>query len=168
MGVLNDLLARVRDLDRDIGSAVRDVVVRHEDDIMAMQLAQLFAGKASSGDDIRPYYSEDLKPGGYFKDVEAAKRYSVWKGDISPYSAGRNPDAPNLYISGKFHSELGAEFGSETVAVVGLTPYPKGIVAKYGLSTFGLTRESWGRIFAERGGYGELMDIVRKRIYGNR
>lgn len=169
MGILNDLRSRVADVSDGMktGGLIRDVVVRHPGDIMELQRQQLFAGLASNGQDIRPYYSEDLKPSGFFHSVESAGRYAAWKKDgISyPYSANRNPDAPNLYINGRFHSELGVEFGGDSVAVVGQTGYAKGIVAKYGIGTFGLMMANWMVIFIERGAYDELLNEIKSRLY---
>lgn len=167
MQLITSLLDRVLALDAGLrdGSLIREVVVRYEDEIMNLQKEQLFDGKAASGDDIRPYYSEDLKPGGYFYSVESAGRYSAWKQDISPGN-NRNPDAPNLWINGKFHSELGVRFDPETMTIAGTTPYAAGIVAKYGLSTFGLTDENWARIWREYGGYGQLLEQTKAVLYG--
>lgn len=170
MGILNDLLRRVKGVEDGLqtGEIVRDVVVQHPIDIMELQKVQLLEGKASSGEDIRPYYSEDLKPGGYFRSVDAAKRYADWKasGISYPYSAKRNPDAPNLYVNGKFHEELDVQFGTQDVGIVATTAYAKQIMDKYGAHTFGLMPENWSRVFVERGGYNELMSEIKTMIYG--
>lgn len=169
MSILIDLLNRVRTLSDSLesGSAVRDILLGHEADILELQKLQLFRGVKSNGEDIRPYYSEDLKPSGYFYSVESAGRYAAWKRDgISyPYSVDRNPDAPNLFINGKFHDELGVEFGADTVGVTGVTDYAKRIVAKYGINTFGLMPEYWNAIFAERGALDELMNELKSKLY---
>ena len=60
---------------------------------------QLMEGKSSEGVNLRPYYSEDT----YFKSSIAAKRYIKWKQKITP-NPKRYSDAPNLYITGKFHA----------------------------------------------------------------
>lgn len=169
MGILNDLLYRVQAVNDGLqsGTLVRDVVVKHGDDILELQKIQLFEGKAANGEDIRPYYSEDLKPGGWFHSVESAGRYAAWKKDgiNYPYRANRNPDAPNLYVNGKFHDELGVRFGADSVAIVGDTPYAAAIIAKYGLTTFGLTDDNWEVLFEERGGYNELMNEIKSKLY---
>ena len=170
MGILNDLRARVADVNDGLqtGELVRDTIVNHADDILELQKQQLFSGLASNGQDIRPYYSEDLEPTGYFYTVESAKRYAAWKatGINYPYNADRNPDAPNLYINGRFHDELGVQFDADTVGIVGTTGYSKGIVAKYGINTFGLMMSNWMVVFIERGAYNELMNELRTRLYG--
>lgn len=170
MGILNDLRTRVQYVDDGLqtGEMVRNAVIMHGDDILELQKIQLFEGKAASGKDIRPYYSEDLKPEGYFYSVESAGRYAAWKKDgiVYPYRANRNPDAPNLFINGRFHDELGVEFRADAVGVVPLTPYAAGIMAKYGLSTFGLTSGNWLLIFKERGAYNELLNEIKLRLYG--
>lgn len=171
MGILDNLLQRVQGVNDGLqtGEIIRDTVVNHGNDILELQKLQLFQGLASNGQDIRPYYSEDLKPSGYFYSVESAKRYSAWKetGIAYPYSVDRNPDAPNLYINGRFHDELGVQFDVATVAVMGTTGYAQKIIEKYGIQTFGLMMANWMAIFVERGAYNELMDDLRKRLYGN-
>lgn len=169
MGILNDLAARVRRVEAGLmtGEFVRNALSGHGDDIMALQLEQLFSGLASSGEDIRPYYSEDLKPNGYFYTVESAGRYADWKlnGINYPYTAKRNPDAPNLYINGRFHSELAVSLGPSDVGIVPLTPYAAGIMAKYGVNTFGLMWSNWDRIFVDYGAYNELMNEIKMMLY---
>ena len=169
MGILNDLRKRVADVNDGLqtGELVRNVIVRHPDDILDLQKMQLLQGLAANGQDIRPYYSEDLKPSGYFHSVESAGRYAAWKKDgiNYPYAANRNPDAPNLYINGRFHDELGVQFAGDTVEIVGTTAYAKGIIAKYGISTFGLTMANWMLIFVERGAYAELLQQLKERLY---
>lgn len=171
MGILEELRNRVQGVSDGLksGTLVRDVVVKHPDDILDLQKQQLFQGLSSSGEDIRPYYSEDLKPSGYFHSVASAQRYAAWKKDgISyPYSAQRNPDAPNLYINGRFHSELGVRFNADSVGIVATTPYAAGIMEKYGVSTFGLMMANWMALFVERGAYDELMNDLRIKLYGN-
>lgn len=150
------------------GALVRSALEGYGEDIMAMQRIQLLEGKASSGDDIRPYYSEDVGPGGYFKNRSEADQYRAWKGSLSyPHDVKRNDDAPNLYINGKFHSELGVTFGSEAVGILPSTPYASKIVRKYGVGTFGLTRERWNELFIERGALARVIDKVKDTLYGN-
>ena len=170
MGILNDLLKRVKDVNDGLqsGSIIRNVLLNYPDEILELQKKQLFEGKASSGEDIRPYYTEDIQPKGYFHSVEAAKRYATWKqtGISYPYSAKRNPDAPNLFINGRFHDELGVQFAADTVAIVPTTPYAQQIVEKYGLQTFGLTNKNWTAILIDGGAYDELIDELNNMLYG--
>lgn len=168
MSVLDDLKNRVA-LARDglKSELVRNVLMQHTSDILELQSQQLLQGKASSGEDIRPYYSEDVKPSGYFKSAESAGRYSAWKQGLNyPYVANRNPDAPNLYINGKFHSELGVFYDADSVEVRGASSYAQRIVERYGIQTFGLMQEYWNEIFRERGAYNELLHSVKNIIYG--
>jgi len=169
MGILNDLRKRVADVNDGLqtGEMVRNVVVKHPDDILELQKQQLFQGLAANGQEIRPYYSEDLKPSGYFRSAESAARYAAWKKDgiNYPYTANRNPDAPNLYINGRFHDELGVQFAADTVGIVATTPYSAGIVAKYGINTFGLMMENWMVVFVQRGAYDELLFELKSRLY---
>lgn len=172
MGILNDLLTRVENVYDGLqtGTLVRDAIINHPYDILDLQREQLFEGKRPDGNDIRPYYSEDLKPSGYFYSVESAGRYAAWKQDgiNYPYSArNRNPDAPNLYINGRFHDELGVEFGADAVGVVPTTGYAQKIMAKYGMDSFGLMMANWMNIFEERGALSELMALIKQQLYVN-
>ena len=167
--MISELLASVKKVNDELqnGTIVRDVLEKHENDIMDLQLYQLFSGKSSSGEDLRPFYSEDLQPGGFFKNADSAKRYADWKQTINyPIQASRNPDAPNLYINGRFHDELEVEFGSDAVAVVGSTMYAKNIMAKYGIANFGLTDANWNAIFRERSALDETIESVKKQLLG--
>lgn len=155
-------------LDGGMAQMVGEVLQRHEQDIIEYQRIQLLEGKDSDGQDIRPYYSEDLKPQGYFKSRESAGRYAAWKEGLSyPFSVSRNSDAPNLYINGKFHSELGVSFGSDGLSIEPLTPYAAKIMAKYGRNTFGLSWEKWNTLFTERNIKDEIITTFKQRIYGS-
>ena len=165
MGILNELLARVVSANENLGLIIKESLEPQAGEIMEQQRLQLLEGKASSGEDLRPYYSEDLKPSGYFKSGASAANYSRWKQSISyPYSVDRNPDAPNLYINGKFHSELMVDFGQEQITIKGETPYANNIIAKYGLSSFGLMAEKWNFIMRDRGVLGEIIENLRRRL----
>lgn len=168
MGILNDLLQRVQTVNDglQVGGLIRDVVIQYPDDILDLQKEQLFAGKASSGEDIHPYYTEDLKPSGYFYSVDTAKMYAAWKQTLDyPVKADRNPDAPNLFINGRFHDELGVQFDAQMVAVVGTTGYSQMIISKYGIETFGLTWDNWNEIFFNRGGYEDLLNAIKDKLF---
>ena len=168
MGILDNLLNKVMDVNNGLtsGTLIRDVLTRHRDDIMDRQREQLFAGKNALGDDIRPYYSEDLQPGGYFKNKEAALRYAEWKRSLSyPVQASRNVDAPNLYINGRFHSELDVTFNSDTVAIQGDSGYAQKIVAKYGMAQFGLSMANWMDIFENCKGLEELTNEIKNILW---
>ena len=167
MSILTDLLSRVTGVQDGLqsGAIIRDVLLLRQEDILEAQRIQLLAGKDSGGEDIHPFYSEDLKPSGYFYSVESAGRYAAWKQDLTyPYTVTRNPDAPNLYITGKFHKELGVEFGVDTLGIIGETAYAKGIIAKYGVNVFGLSNESWNEIW-ESGSYEELLNYMQLMLY---
>lgn len=169
MGILNDLRTRVQGVNDGLttGELIRNVIIQHPDDIIEQQRIQLFEGKNSKGEDMRPFYSEDLKPKGYFHSVQSAGRYAAWKQDgiNYPYRANRNPDAPNLYINGRFHDELGVQFAADTVGIVPTTPYAAGIVAKYGITAFGLMVQKWAYIFTDCGAYQELMNELKSKLY---
>lgn len=122
-------------------------------ELLDAQRRQLFQGQASSGENIRPLYSEDLKPGGYFKSAESAARYASWKAAYVPYPNNEgflcDIDVPNLFITGKFHSELDVSVSPTIILFDGASSYANEIIAKYGLETFGLSWEHWHEFFEE-------------------
>jgi hypothetical protein len=168
MSVIDQLLSNVETLQAslDSGDVQRDVLERHREDIIELQQIQLLEGKGSDGEDLRPYYSEDLQPQGWFKSKETAGRYAAWKGTLSyPFSVQRNPDAPNLYITGVFHGDLDVQFNPDTLAIVPTTMYAQQIMAKYGMGMFGLSAEKWGEMMNERGALAEVIDKAKEIIW---
>lgn len=166
---LEGLTGRVRALqDGGMEQMVGEVLQRHEQDIIEYLRIQLLEGRDSDGQDIRPYYSEDVKPKGYFHSRESAGRYAAWKEGLSyPFSVSRNGDAPNLYINGRFHSDLGVRFVSDGLSIEPMTPYAAKIVEKYGRNTFGLSWEKWNALFTERNIKDEIIATFKQRIYGS-
>lgn len=165
---IDRLLANVEELERSLPTdkVMGRVLRRHEDEIIAAQRLQLLEGKDSDGKDMRPYYSEDLQPEGWFKTKDSAMRYAMWKqtGISYPVQAQRNPDAPNLYINGKFHSELQVGFMEERVGIIPSTPYAAVIMGKYGMDKFGLSMDKWlGLLNASKD---ELLKRMKEIIYG--
>lgn len=161
---LDDILRAAQTIQAGLqgGDIPRLAVLPCEDDILNLQREQLAEGKAASGEDLRPYYSEDIKPTGYFNSTATAANYAAWKQTINnPYEAGaRNPDAPNLFITGKFYDEIGVEFGSDRARIVALTPFAAQVMAKYA-GQFGLTYERWMTIMWEHGGYDRMLNEVK-------
>lgn len=146
---LESLIERLEVLRGSMSDTMRDTLAENEELLITQQREQLFEGKSATGDDMRPYYTEDLKPEGYFSSVEKAMNYANWKASMSYPSAvslRRDINAPNLYINGRFHSELGVEFGADAMEVVGLTMYAQDIMSKYGSDSFGWTAERLSRI----------------------
>lgn len=164
---IDGLLTNARALKQGLqGNLIREALQPLEGDIIEQQKIQLLEGKNSSGQDMHPYYSEDLKPRGYFKSRESAGRYAAWKQTINyPFTVKRNPDAPNLYITGVFHNDIGIIFGSDTLMVKPDTAYAANIMAKYGLNAFGLCAEKWGVIWNEKGGKDNLINEVKKTLW---
>lgn len=146
---LEELITGITDYANNLNEIIREGAQSCKDEILQEQREQLFSGKASSGEDLRPYYSEDLQSnGGYFRNIESARNYKQWKAELSyPSQTTRvNMDAPNLYINGKFHLELDMQFDPDSMAVVGETEYAQRIMTKYGWRNFGLMDERWATI----------------------
>lgn len=144
----------------DSGAAVIEHLAPMDKRILALQSEQLLEGKRPDGSDIRPYYSEDPyfnEPGRFYHNPDA---YKAWKSTL-PGGQWNNPkrkeDAPNLYINGRFHSELGCYFEADGILVAGATAYAAGIVGKYGADTFGLSMARWDGLMRE-----VLPEIQRK------
>lgn len=147
------------------GDMQREAFEMRKEDIIESQRVQLLEGKASSGKDLRPYYSEDLKPRGYFYTKESAGRYAAWKGSLTyPVSVQRNADAPNLYITGVFHGDLSVGFSVEKIHILPDTNYAAAIMAKYGVRNFGLTDERWSEIIRQDGGVRDWMITKMKEV----
>lgn len=148
------------------GTLVRDVLLNHGEHIVEQQRVQLFMGKGSDGRDLHPFYSEDIKPKGYFKGGAEARAYAAWKQTISyPYQVQRNPDAPNLYITGVFHDDLNIFFGIDSLQIVPDTAYAANIMAKYGFGIFGLNTEMWNVIWNDFGAKGELIEKMKETLW---
>lgn len=166
--MLDELLSNAKSLQTDLenGTLMREVLQRHEQDIVEQQRIQLLEGKTSDGGDIHPFYSEDVKPTGYFRTKESAARYAAWKQTLSyPYQVQRKPDSPNLYITGVFHNDLGVEFNAESVAIIPDTAYAANIMAKYGNGMFGLSGDKWAIIFDEKGAKDELLTEMENILW---
>lgn len=148
------------------GSIIRDVLMNHSEHIIEQQRVQLFMGKGSDGRDLHPFYSEDVQPRGYFKSSASAKAYAAWKQTISyPYNVQRNPDAPNLYITGVFHDDLNVQFNADSLQIVPDTAYAANIMAKYGFGIFGLNDQMWGVIWDDFGAKGELIEEMKNVLW---
>ena len=149
----------------DRGIFLQVVLNDRREEIIASQREQLLEGKDSDGNDMRPYYSEDLKPNGWFHSKESAMRYAMWKktGISYPVNVQRNTDAPNLYINGMFHNDLEARAGSTSVGVYPKTSYAAGIMAKYGMNKFGLTSERWRKVLDDC--KDRIIQLMKQELY---
>lgn len=164
------MAAAAHQLERQMqdGSLVRGVLRNHEEDIMEQQHIQLLEGKGSDGEDLRPYYTEDLQPHGYFKSQQSASNYMAWKETLNyPYSVERNSDAPNLYINGRFYSEMEVKFEADSMMIAPSSGYAAQIMAKYGMGRFGLSALKWQVMMQEKGVMVEVQEQMKHLLYGN-
>jgi hypothetical protein len=109
MGTIRDLLDKAKFVRDNIPNEVFEIVQKNKDKIVEFNKDQLFEGKTIFNQDIRPYYTEDP----FFKTAQAARNYIAWKQRITPNSK-RNPNAPNLYINGYYHSSIDLIFSGKT------------------------------------------------------
>lgn len=172
---MSDALSRMADNARQLqedmqsGSLLRGILRQHEQDIMEQQHIQLLEGKGSDGNDLRPYYTEDIQPHGYFKTAQSAANYMAWKETLNyPYSVQRgNSNAPNLYINGRFYDEMEVRFEAESVMIVPSTSYAAQIMGKYGIKRFGLSALKWQVMMNEKGVRDEVQQRMKRILYGN-
>lgn len=97
MATLQDMANRLKSI--NLENILDSILEPLLPEIVEMNKAQLWDGKTKNNTDIHPFYSEDP----YFKSAKQANAYKNWKQRITPNS-DRNPDAPNLYINGYYHS----------------------------------------------------------------
>lgn len=140
-------------IQQNMSNYMKEGLIANEPKIMELQRQQLIDGLRSDDKPITPSYSQD-------PHLKNPAKYKAWKGYIGANlpSSKRDEDTPNLYITGKFHNELGCIFYKNSVKITGVTPYALGIVAKYDPDTFGLTDESWESMNSV------LLPIIFKRI----
>lgn len=92
----------------DLTEIVQEIIGADENKYIELQRNQLWDGKGSDDKNLRPSYSEDP----YFKKPGAAERYANWKSKITP-NPKRDKDTPNLYVVGKFYSEINLQKTNE-------------------------------------------------------
>lgn len=101
---------------------------------------QMYSGLKGDGTLITPSYDDDPyfdEPGQWF---HASQHYKAWKNEITPPAPGgmiglppRPADTPNLFINGKFHSEISSVRNDKQIDIkVDETGDGPGIVGKYG------------------------------------
>ena len=101
---------------------------------------QMYSGLKGDGTHITPSYDDDPffeEPGMWY---HGSNRYKAWKGEITPPAPGdmlglppRPFDTPNLFINGKFHSEVFSQKGDRQIDIkVDETGDGPDIVGKYG------------------------------------
>lgn len=164
---LQSQIAAFSDFRQNKGKVVAELLAQREEELLERQKDQLASGLDSEGRVLSPLYSEDLKPGGFFKTQSAAQRYADWKKGINvPVFYEQQPrpaDAPNLYVNGRFWSELAVTVTDTLIEFHGDTAYADGIIDKYGLEKFGLNETFW-RMVVENGLDDELADYLRSRL----
>ena len=165
---IEGLLNNARQLQADLtqGTIIHSVLEPHGNEIVDLQRTQLLMGRGSDGKDLHPFYTEDLKPAGWFRSRASAENYAGWKQSLSyPKSVQRNPNAPNLYITGLFHSDLNVAFNADSVGIFPDTAYAAKIMAKYGFNVFGLCAEMWAVIWNDNGAKEELITKMKEVLW---
>lgn len=98
---IDKLIEHYKSILDKIPETVESAIYENEKQIIQLQKNQLYDGKSNTGEDLRPYYSEDR----YFKTPGQAQGYIKYKQDITP-NPRRNRDAPNLYVNGYIHRNI--------------------------------------------------------------
>ena len=83
---------------------------QNKDTFTDMNKGQLWDGKTNKGFEIKPFHSQSK----YFKTKEKAEKYIKWKESFSA-SIRRRPDVPNLFINGKFYSEIKTNITNQSI-----------------------------------------------------
>lgn len=156
---IKELVVRLENLDRFFPIMVGNVMRKRQKELTQAQHDQLWDGKRSDGWDIRPYYTEDT----YFRSYEEAREYMDWKRRITP-NPRRRADAPNLYINGKFYSQIKVVADEKGIETVGTTGNALRIMGKYSRGTFGVNPVNAVRVFRETGGLTELVKDIKKAL----
>ena len=133
----------VAEIIRKISDGFEEMCIRCLEDNSGIVLhavaEQLYSGQDGDGNHLSPTYDNDpyFEEEGYWH--HRAKDYKAWKYSITPPVSGtmlglppRPDDVPNLYIDGRFYSEITAFRNGDVLVVdpgAGNGPL---IVAKYG------------------------------------
>lgn len=93
----------------DFDKIIDSSFIELSEKILDLNKEQLLAGQTSTGEMLRPKYTEDP----YFKNRGAAVRYAIWKKGLE--DSGQIPKsrygtkyftAPNLFIKGTLHGNM--------------------------------------------------------------
>jgi len=129
----------------DLNKVIDEVLIDLVPNILDLNRQQLIDGETSTGEMIRPKYTEDP----YFKSRGQALGYARWKhkeeneGRI-PKSDSKYFTAPNLYINGYFHSLIEAEI-NETQITIDAHGFGEGFDNKY-KNIYGLQPDNLDKI----------------------
>lgn len=107
--------------------------------VLSVVREQLYSGLDGEERHLSPTYDDDPffeEEGPWF---HRSQEYKAWKMDITPPEAGsmlglppRPDNVPNLFINGKFHSEITAERRGDALEIGPGNGDGPSIVAKYG------------------------------------
>lgn len=110
----------------------------HSDDIVLAIQAQIYSGQDGRGEYLSPTYDDD----NFFEEdgpwYHRAEDYKAWKYTITPPEGtflglpARPDNVPNLYIDGKFYSEITASRRGDVLYVDPGHGNGPAIVSKYG------------------------------------
>lgn len=100
MCTIDEMLERWEKL--DINKLAGEIIEQHKSEYNELNREQMWDGKDSEDNEIRPSYLEDP----FFKGNRAmAQHYMEWKQRITP-NAQRRPESPNLFINGYYYRSL--------------------------------------------------------------
>jgi hypothetical protein len=116
---------------------------QHDTYLVKLNKEQLLEGLTTKSTEIRPFHSENP----YFKSDKQLEAYIAFKERIKP-NAKRRADVPNLFITGKFHSEI-----SKVSNANGFEITANGVMSQKILPDFdnvlGLTKENLNKVSKE-------------------
>lgn len=119
--------------------ACADCLADNQGVVLEAVREQLYSGQNSDGRPLSPTYDDDPffdQPGYWYK---GGARYKAWKAKITPPITGtmlglppRAQAVPNLFVNGKFYSEIFTERRGDALHIDPGTEKGPAIVAKYG------------------------------------
>jgi hypothetical protein len=108
MATILDMKKRFEQFHQRTDEIIYGAIKDNEQDLNDLNLEQIYSGKTSTGENLRPSYLEDPYWDTHkFRGqtgIRAAIAYSNWKDQITP-NPFRNPGIPNLFINGYYHSK---------------------------------------------------------------
>lgn len=168
-------IARVADIIKKIATGFEESVAVCMDDnkvtVLRAVTEQLYSGLDSDGGYLSPSYDADP----FFEEEgewhHRSDDYKAWKNAITPPEGGymlglppRPDNVPNLFINGKFYSEIDAERHDMSLHVDPGTGNGPDIVAKYGDSILAMG-DTAVRYFNEYHTWPAIKELFEKSGY---
>lgn len=101
MNIFDEIIINLNKVETLLINELEVFSKKNEDLFLSQQKDQLWDGQTSEEKPIEPTHKDNK----YFKTTAAAEKYIKWKESFTK-NPKRDPNTPNLFITGKFYSEL--------------------------------------------------------------